>query len=231
MSDAIITEGRTRRVDIAVNGRLLPGLLSTPNLSLGVIVFAHGSGSTHASPRNAAVAQVLERKGFATLRFDLLTLDEAQDRDNTFDIPLLANRLGAVTRWLAHQPEVAGLPVGYFGASTGAAAALVAAAQAPNAVAAVVSRGGRPDLARGWLARVKAPTLLLVGGLDDEVIELNRAAAAQLECRHQLAIIRGASHLFEEPGALEEVARQAADWFETFVPRRSGPVDEPSDPG
>ena len=222
MTETALPQARTREVEIPLEGHRLPGVIGMPAAAIGVIVFAHGSGSTHASPRNAAVAQILEHKGFATLRFDLLFPDEARDRDNAFDIELLAARLAAVTSWLEAQPETSHLPVGFFGASTGAAAALVAAAMAPPTVSAVVSRGGRPDLAGAWLPKVEAPTLLLVGGLDDEVIDLNRLAAEQLKCRHQLTIVKGATHLFEEPGKLEEVARQAAEWFEEFVPVRQG---------
>ncbi|MBM4186714.1 MAG: alpha/beta hydrolase [Gemmatimonadetes bacterium] len=218
-------------IAIPVGERSLPGVLGLPATPVGVVVFAHGCGSTHTSPRNAMVARVLEHRGFATVRFDLLVPDEAADRENMFDIELLAGRLGAVLDWVAGRPEIAGLPVGLFGASTGAAAALAAAARWPGKVAAVVSRGGRPDLASPWLESVRAPTLLLVGGLDEEVLVLNEAAAGEFRCHHQVAVVRGATHLFEEPGTLAEVARQAADWFVEFGSNREAPsmaAPEPS---
>jgi dienelactone hydrolase len=184
-----------------------------PASARGLVLFAHGSGSSRFSPRNSYVAEELHAGGLATLLFDLLTEDETHNRNNVFDIPLLAARLTAAYEWTRQQPTTATLPVGFFGASTGAAAALMSAAQLGTAVSAVVSRGGRPDLAGDHLPRVTAPTLLIVGGLDDVVIGLNREAAAQLQCEHHTEIVPGATHLFEEPGTLEQVAAHARDWF------------------
>jgi len=210
---------RAREVTIPVEtGAVLPGHLSLPDAPRGVVVFAHGSGSSRLSPRNVEVAGLLRRAGFATLLFDLLSEDEALNRTNVFDIPLLAHRLGLATHWLRTQPQTAALPVGYFGASTGAAAALVAAADALQDVKAVVSRGGRPDLAEPRLQLVHAPTLLIVGGADEAVLELNRTALADLvSCEHELAVVPGATHLFEEPGALEHVAALATAWFRRYL--------------
>ncbi len=202
-----------REVAIPAATATLEGHLSLPMGPRGVVLFAHGSGSSRKSPRNQAVAQSFGRAGFGTLLFDLLTPTEAQNRHNVFDITLLASRLLAATAWLSHQPEAGELPFGYFGASTGAAAALRAASEPGNMVSAVVSRGGRPDLAGGHLASVRCPTLLIVGGADLEVLELNRSAAASLTCEHRVVIVPGATHLFEEPGALEAVARLATSWF------------------
>jgi putative phosphoribosyl transferase len=178
-----------------------------------VVVFAHGSGSSRHSRRNRSVASALNSDGLATLLFDLLTPQEEQDRANVFDIPLLAGRLVGATGWLEAQPQVQSLPVGYFGASTGAAAALGAAADLGERIGAVVSRGGRPDLAMARLAEVTAPTLLIVGGRDSSVLELNRQAQALIKCENRLEIVPGATHLFEEPGALELVAELARRWF------------------
>jgi pimeloyl-ACP methyl ester carboxylesterase len=201
------------RHDVQLSGRL-PGLLQLPDRAAhGLVIFAHGSGSSRLSPRNQFVAGRLHAAGLATLLFDLLTDDEAADRRNVFDIALLAGRLGDALDWQQSRAEIARLPTGLFGASTGAAAALVAAADHPERVRAVVSRGGRPDLAGPALSRVRAATLLIVGGADDVVLELNREAAAQLTCEHALRIVPGATHLFEEPGTLETVATLAADWF------------------
>jgi dienelactone hydrolase len=187
-----------------------------------MVLFVHGSGSGRLSPRNAAVAQQLRAAGLGTLLFDLLTEAEAADSRNVFDIDLLSERLLAATVWLSRQPEAAGLPLGYFGASTGAAAALQAAAASPIDIAAVVSRGGRPDLAGPALRRVRAPTLLLVGSRDSQVLDLNQGAIAQLTCFARLVVIPGASHLFEEPGTLEEAGRLAAAWFvRHFIPQPS----------
>jgi putative phosphoribosyl transferase len=183
-----------------------------PRPALGVVVFAHGSGSSRRSPRNRAVAGRLNAAGMATLLFDLLTPQEAGDRERVFDIPLLASRLAAGTGWLAGDAEVAHLPVGWFGASTGAAAALWACPETPS-VRAVVSRGGRPDLAGERLPEVDAPTLLIVGGDDEAVLGLNRRARAAMRCPSELVVIPGATHLFEEPGALEQAAEHAAAWF------------------
>jgi len=204
---------RERLVDIPAGKRLVSGILSVPREPLAVVAFAHGSGSGRFSPRNQFVAQALSDAGLATLLIDLLEEDEAQDRRKVFDIELLAARLQHAAAWLGQDPETCGLQVGYFGASTGAAAALVAAARGPERIGAVVSRGGRPDLAWDDLPAVAAPTLLLVGGRDEDVLELNRRALALLRCPKELVVIPGATHLFPEPGALEEVARLAARWF------------------
>ena len=194
----------------------LPGHLTVPEHAVGLVVFAHGTGSGRHSPRNRAVAEVLHCAGMATLLVDLLTPAEETARGPVFDVELLAGRLGAVARWATAEPSCAGLPLGYFGASTGAAAALVAAAR-DDAVRAVVSRGGRPDLAGPALAEVRAPTLLVVGGHDEQVLELNREAQAQLRCTNRLAVVPGASHLFEEPGTLRAAAELARDWFATHL--------------
>jgi dienelactone hydrolase len=190
---------------------------------MGVVVFAHGSGSSRFSSRNRFVASVLEQAGLATLLMDLLTRDEEVVDQLTahlrFDIELLAERLVAATDWLAEQDDTTDLPIGYFGASTGAAAALVAAAERPEVVRAIVSRGGRPDLAGPALSRVRAPTLLIVGSRDELVIELNRAALNELRGEKRLEIVPGATHLFEEPGTLEAVARLARDWFVRYLGR------------
>ena len=191
----------------------LPGTLTVPGGACGVVVFAHGSGSSRLSTRNMAVARSLVDRGCATLLFDLLTTHEAADRGNVFDIDLLGRRVLAATTWLQRRPEAQGLPVGYFGSSTGAAAGLVAAADLGDAVAAVVSRGGRPDLAIPVIDRVTAPTLLLVGSLDVEVLGLNRTAQSRMGAECRLTVIDGATHLFEEPGTLEEVSEAAGAWF------------------
>jgi putative phosphoribosyl transferase len=191
----------------------LRGHLTVPEHAIGIVVFAHGSGSSSHSPRNRYVAAVLNRAGLGTLLFDLLTDREEHDRANVFDIGLLARRLVDVTRWLRTQPDAAGLPIGYFGASTGAAAALWAATERDNDIAAVVSRGGRPDLAADRLPAVTAPTLLIVGGHDDVVLDLNRHAEDLLHCEHHLTVIHGATHLFDEPGTLQAAAETARDWF------------------
>lgn len=202
----------TAEIAIPLDGFSLSGELTIPARALGMVEFAHGSGSSRLSPRNRAVARALNQAGFATLLFDLLTPLEEVDRAYVFDIGLLADRLLAASAWVAEREDVGHLPLGYFGASTGAAAALTAAAQLGERVRAVVSRGGRPDLATG-LSEVRAATLLIVGGADDQVLELNRAAQRQLRCANELAIVPGATHLFEEPGALEQVSRLAADWL------------------
>jgi len=199
----------------------LEGTLALPAGACAVVAFAHGSGSSRLSPRNRRVAAALNERGLGTLLFDLLTEAEAVDR--VFDIPLLAARLLDATRWLGEQPETRGLAIGYFGASTGAAAALVAAARSELDVGAVVSRGGRPDLAGSELARVRAPTLLIVGGRDAAVLDLNRAALAALRCEKELAIVPGATHLFEEPGALDEVIELAGSWFAAHLAEEEGP--------
>jgi putative phosphoribosyl transferase len=199
----------------------LGGHLTMPGEAAGVVVFAHGSGSSRMSPRNVAVARTLQDAGLATLLFDLLTDDEARARANVFDVELLADRLVVATAWLQVTPA-APLPVGYFGASTGAAAALWAAGAPDTDARAVVSRGGRPDLAGPRLGGVQAPTLLIVGGADDVVVQLNREAAAQLRCEHRIEIVPDATHLFEEPGALETVAALATEWFNDHLPAGPG---------
>ena len=202
-----------REVALRLDGAELAGTLAVPADAAGVVAFAHGSGSGRLSPRNRLVASLLREGGLATLLFDLLTEEESLDRENVFDVPLLAGRLADATEWLLGRPETRGLPVGYFGASTGAAAALWAAAELPGVVRAVVSRGGRPDLAARRLDAVRAPTLLIVGGADEVVLELNRRALALLAAPAELRVVPGAGHLFEEPGALEEVAALARDWL------------------
>ncbi|GEL70361.1 hydrolase [Myxococcus virescens] len=200
---------------------VLGGSLGVPDGARGLVIFAHGSGSSRFSPRNRAVARALRAQGLATLLFDLLSeaeeVEDARTGELRFDIPFLARRLAAVTEWAQRQPALAVLRMGYFGSSTGAAAALVAAALHPDLIHAVVSRGGRPDLAGPVLPRVQAPTLLLVGGQDVGVLELNEASLARMEGLKGIQIIPGATHLFEEPGALEQVARQAAAWFLRFL--------------
>jgi len=195
----------------------LAGTLQVPKAVRAVVAFAHGSGSSRLSPRNQAVATSLNEKAFATLLFDLLTPEEEADRANVFNISLLADRLIDAINWMAGQMAVANLPLGLFGASTGAAAALVAAAKLPGRVDAVVSRGGRPDLAGRALDIVQAPTLLIVGGADFGVIELNEQALTRLRCPKELAIVPGASHLFPEPGALDAVIDHAKQWFERYL--------------
>ncbi|MFJ8859740.1 phosphoribosyltransferase family protein [Streptomyces sp. NPDC102451] len=206
-------------VEVDAGGVPLPGDLTLPGDAGGVVVFAHGSGSSRDSPRNRAVAGVLNRAGLGTLLFDLLTPGEEVYRANVFDIGLLAGRLADTTAWLRRRVP---LPVGSFGASTGAAAALRAAAATDSGVGAVVSRGGRPDLAGADLSAVRAPTLLIVGGADTTVIDLNRQAQAALHCENRLEIVPGATHLFEEPGALDRVADLARDWFITHLVRPAG---------
>lgn len=220
--DVIIPAGKTE----------LRGVLSVPDSSLGVVVFVHGSGSSHKSPRNRYVAGVLNEAGVATLLFDLLTEAESMDRANVFDVPLLARRLEQALAWLSTVPEVGGLPIGLFGASTGAAAALWAAAEGTDA-AAIVSRGGRPDMAAERLGMVTAPTRLIVGGDDGMVLSLNQNAQEQLRCENDLVIIEGASHLFQEHGALEQAAQSACSWFTRFLkgqaaPRRSSRPEAPT---
>ncbi|QES18050.1 alpha/beta family hydrolase [Streptomyces venezuelae] len=211
---------RDTDVRIPATGATLSGRLAVPDGATGIVLFAHGSGSSRHSPRNRAVAEALNQAGLGTLLFDLLTEAEATDRARVFDTPLLAGRLASATDWLAGRPEGGELPLGYFGASTGAAAALWAAADPASGVAAVVSRGGRPDLAGEHLARVRAPTLLVVGGRDALVLDLNRRAQAMLRCENRLTVVPGATHLFEEPGALEEVAELATDWFGEWFSRQ-----------
>ncbi|MGD8380138.1 MAG: dienelactone hydrolase family protein [Gammaproteobacteria bacterium] len=208
-------------VVIPADDVFLEGQLTIPEGAVGLVAFVHGSGSSRFSVRNQKVAGELNEAGFATLLFDLLSPEE-HERDvitaeYRFSIPLLARRMGAAIEWLDLHDSVHAMPVGLFGASTGAAAALIVAADHPGRVKAVVSRGGRPDLAEDALERVHAPTLLVVGGNDGPVIRLNRDAATHLACEHQLVIVPGASHLFEEPGKLDEVSELAADWFHRFL--------------
>lgn len=202
-----------RDVKIAVDHVTLEGALSLPPQPRGMVIFAHGSGSSRHSPRNMLVARLLREAGLATLLFDLLTRSEDLNHENRFDIPLLARRLVATTRWFLALPETAGVPVAYFGASTGAAAALIAAAELGGQVRGVVSRGGRPDLALPCLQRVTVPVLLIVGERDTDVLRLNRQAYAELPAEKRLEIVAGATHLFEEPGTLEQAAALARDWF------------------
>lgn len=215
-------EVQFKDVSIPSGDVLLGGVLATPAKSRGVIAFAHGSGSSRFSRRNREVAAVLQQAGLATLLFDLLTADESSRDVETglyrFNIPLLARRLTDAIDWLASLPATATFDVGLFGASTGAGAALIAAAARPARVRAIVSRGGRPDLAGAALPHVRAPTLLIVGALDTQVIELNETAARRLACEHRTILVPRATHLFEEPGTLQEVARLAADWFSSHMP-------------
>jgi putative phosphoribosyl transferase len=208
-------------VEIQGEGYSLSGNLTIPNNSTGLVLFAHGSGSSRHSPRNQFVARTINRAGLGTLLFDLLTPEEeARDvhtREHRFNIDLLAKRLVAATKWARQQEETRDLRIGYFGSSTGAAAALVAAAELPQDVGAVVSRGGRPDLAGDALQKVQVPTLLIVGGNDDIVIELNEMARDQMRSEVKLEIVPGATHLFQEPGALEKVAKLASDWFNAHL--------------
>jgi dienelactone hydrolase len=214
-------EEQARPVRIAAGRASLDGDLAVPAAARGVVLFAHGSGSSRHSSRNRYVAQELRRSALGTLLMDLLTAEEeaidARTGHLRFDIGLLAERLGAATDWLRADPGTSRLAIGYFGASTGGGAALAAAADRPAVVGAVVSRGGRPDLAGAALARVRAPTLLIVGGRDEPVIGMNREALAELGCEKRMEIVPGATHLFEEPGTLEEVARLAGDWFDRHL--------------
>ena len=215
---------KTRHSEIQVSEARIPhgkvelhGELKIPSGATGLVLFAHGSGSSRHSPRNQSVASALRHHGLGTLLFDLLTREQEQLEHDTrhlrFDIPMLAERLVTATKWVSEQEVARDLPLGYFGASTGAAAALVAAADLGDKISAVVSRGGRPDLADEALPNVKAPTLLIVGALDEAVIELNEEAREQMNCKKLLTIVPGASHLFEEPGTLEKVSQLAAEWF------------------
>lgn len=212
-----ILDVRADSVRIPSGHILLEGDLTRPEAASGLVIFAHGSGSSRHSPRNRAVASALQHAGFATLLLDLLTVAEERQDNVTanyrFDIGLLATRLVSAIDWSRQAAEVAGLPVGLFGASTGAAAALVAAAERGNSIRAIVSRGGRPDLAWDELPLVAAPTLLIVGRLDTPVIKLNEAAADRMRCTHELVLVPGASHLFEEAGTLDQVSALAARWF------------------
>ena len=211
-------------VQIHAGRAVLPGNLNIPENASALVLFAHGSGSSRHSPRNQFVARTLNEAGLATLLFDLLTPEEEaidmQTREHRFNIDLLAVRLGHATKWAKQQEQTSNLRLGYFGSSTGGAAALMAAVDAPQNVDAVVSRGGRPDLAGEALPKVKAPTLLIVGGNDDIVIELNEQARDKMRCEVKLEIIPGATHLFEEPGALEKVAQLASQWFSRHLTRK-----------
>ena len=211
----------TKEILIHIKDKNIYGNLRIPSKTHGLVVFVHGSGSGRFSPRNMYVAEILNRNGLGTFLFDLLTVEEEKIDNYTaeyrFNIKLLAERLIYVTDWLIKEPLINSLKLGYFGASTGAAAALIAAAERPNIIYAVVSRGGRPDLAMKSLHRVKAPTLLIVGGEDFEVIELNKTAYKNISAEKKLEIIPGATHLFEETGALEEVARLSAEWFAKYL--------------
>ncbi len=212
------TEAISRLVSIPASPAVLDGMLEIPPHAPGVVLFAHGSGSSRLSPRNNYVARVLRDAGLGTLLIDLLTRQEDEDYATRFDIPLLTRRLIEATSWLQGEPATQSLAIGYFGASTGAAAALQAAAEEMGKIAAVVSRGGRPDLAgEEALGKVAAPTLLIVGGFDDAVIGLNQAAYRLLTCEKELVIVPGATHLFEEPGTLEQVAHHAAHWFSQYL--------------
>ena len=221
MKTAVAQTIEEQLVQVPAGSVTLEGNLTLPEESRAIVLFAHGSGSSRHSPRNRYVARVLNEAKLATLLIDLLTLHEevvdARTAQLRFDIDLLAERLVDATDWLTQFPDTKHLRIGYFGASTGAAAALAAAAVRPDAVRAIVSRGGRPDLAGAALTHVQAPTLLIVGEHDDQVVQLNRQALAQLRCEKRLVIVPGATHLFEEPGALDEVARLARDWFQRHL--------------
>ncbi|MHA6262339.1 dienelactone hydrolase family protein [Arenibacterium sp. CAU 1754] len=212
---------------VSVGAQGLEGVLRVPAGACALVIFAHGAGSSHLSTRNNHVADVLGRRGIATLLFDLLSEAEAADRANVFDVALLSHRMIDAMDWARSNPDIPDLPLGLFGSSTGAAAALVAAAHAPFDVGAVVSRGGRPDMAAGALPKVRAPVLLIVGGADTQVIDLNRAAAQHLTCEHRIEIVPGATHLFEEPGALDQVIELAGDWYLTHL---SAPGQSPQQP-
>lgn len=205
-------------VPVEIGPSRLQASLGVPSGAKGLVIFAHGSGSGRHSPRNNQVARGLRTSGFATLLLDLLTPAEELDRRNVFDISLLASRLATATAWAGLRPETAALGVGYFGASTGAAAALLAAAMADGRIRAVVSRGGRPDLAGDALRQVRAPTLLIVGSLDGEVLRLNQQALVNIDAPRRLAIVEGAGHLFEEPETMEQVLEHAIEWFNRFLP-------------
>lgn len=214
-----------KQVKIPADSVKLEGILTIPKDAIALVIFAHGSGSSRLSPRNKFVAGVLQKAGMGTLLFDLLTAKEDEVYENRFDIPLLTDRLKAATLWVKRQPEAAKMKIGYFGASTGTAVALVAATDFGEEIKAIVSRGGRPDLAKEALGKVIAPALLIVGGEDHVVMELNKKAYEIIRAEKQLKIIPGATHLFEEPGALEEVARLAAEWFRKYFitePKHAG---------
>lgn len=221
-----IRQIRTEEVRIPSDSIELEGTLAIPEHAKGIVLFAHGSGSSRFSPRNTFVARALQGAGIGTLLFDLLSEEEARDRENVFDVDFLGHRLADATRWLRARKDVGGYATGYFGASTGAAAALIAAAQDPS-ISAVVSRGGRPDLAMRCLGQVKAPTLLIVGGEDVPVIALNERAYERIKCEKALKIVPGATHLFEEAGTLEQVVQLATDWFERHLKSGAATVTDP----
>lgn len=210
-------EETNQSVEIPVGQIVLEGILNIPKDAVGIIIFVHGSGSSRFSPRNSFVAEYLQENGFATLLFDLLTSKEDEIYENRFDIDLISERLKIVTEWITKQPATNKLKIGYFGASTGSAAAIKAAVDLGNEISAIVSRGGRPDLAATEISDLNTPTLLIVGGDDRIVIELNSMVFDKIRTDKKLEIIPGASHLFEEPGALEEVARLAAEWFKKYL--------------
>jgi len=217
LKNKITSQKKDQVINIPIGTLVLPGILVLPPNTKQLVIFTHGSGSGRLSPRNTFVSQVLQKAGMGTLLFDLLTEEEDLIYQNRFDIDLITYRLVMVTRWLLENIETKSLAFGYFGASTGAAAALEASVRPNTTVKAVVSRGGRPDLAMDILEKVNAPTLLIVGGNDEQVIDLNQKAYDQLHCTKKMEIIPGATHLFEEPGTLEEVAKLAADWFKKWL--------------
>jgi predicted alpha/beta-hydrolase family hydrolase len=206
-----------KQITIPIDSVRLDGILVIPEGAAAIVIFAHGSGSSRHSPRNKFVAGVLQKSGIGTLLFDLLTRQEDMVHENRFNIPLLTDRLKEATTWLKNQPSTGHLNIGYFGASTGTASALRAAADLRLDIKAIVSRGGRPDLAEEALPLIKSPTLLIVGGFDNVVIQLNKKAFAMIHAKKELSIVPGATHLFEEPGKLEDVARLAADWFIRYL--------------
>jgi len=213
----MLTKEKSRTIALELKDVLLPGILTLPENATGIVLFSHGSGSDRKSPRNSYVSEYLQQHGIATLLFDLLTEEEYLKHENRFDIGLLTTRLIAATKWVLENPETRDLPIGYFGSSTGAASALIAAAHLGIQVNAVVSRGGRPDLSMNYLHKVKAATLLIVGANDYPVMLLNRKAFNALACKKELEIVAGATHLFEEPGKLETVAHLAAAWFKKHL--------------
>lgn len=226
MSLRVPRDVRTQRVTIPAGRVTLAGDLALPEPLCGIVLFAHGSGSSRLSPRNRYVAEVLQQRGIGTLLFDLLSATEALDRSNVFDIALLAERLLVATAWIRERVPKA--PIAYFGASTGAAAALMAAARGVHAIQAIVSRGGRPDLAATVLSQVSTPTLLIVGGLDQPVLSWNEAACTALGGPADVVIVQGATHLFEEPGALEQVASLAADWLQRHLAQNESLAPSPA---
>ncbi len=218
MVEKMVEQKEQQSVRIPAGSIQLEGLLGIPENSKSIVIFAHGSGSGRFSSRNNFVARVLRQANLSTLLFDLLTEVEDRDYENRFDIPLLGKRLVDATKWILDRHDTKSFKIGYFGASTGAAAALIASTLLPSeSISAIVSRGGRPDMAMKHLKKVSAPTLLIVGGNDEEVIELNRIAFDELDCEKRLEIVPGATHLFEEPGTLEQVSRLASEWFVKFL--------------